>query len=97
MSKSNAVVLVTLFAAAALIVSVVPATAASSNCAVLLVPGSVDPSGTILATEVDLGCYPTYAEALAAGSSVWRPAGGALGRWLRAGCVTQPSLARRRS
>jgi hypothetical protein len=69
MSKSNAVVLVTLFAAAALIVSVVPATAASSNCAVLLVPGSVDPSGTILATEVDLGCYPTYAEALAAGSS----------------------------
>jgi hypothetical protein len=69
MSKSNAVVLVTLFAAAALIVSVVPAGAASSNCAVLLVPGSVDPSGTILATEVDLGCYPTYAEALAAGSS----------------------------
>ena len=68
MSKSNAVLLVTLFAAAALIMSVVPAAAASSNCAVLLVPGSVDPSGAILATEVDLGCYPTYAEALAAGS-----------------------------
>ena len=68
MSKSNAVLLVTLFAAAALIMSVVPAAAASSNCAVLLVPGSVDPSGAILATEVDLGCYPTYAEALATGS-----------------------------
>jgi hypothetical protein len=68
-SRSSRAVLVILLAAAALIVSVVPATAASSNCAVLLVPGSVDPSGTILATEVDLGCYPTYAEALAAGSS----------------------------
>src|SRR3989449_10401712 len=68
-SRSNGVVLVILLAAAAPIVSVVPATAASSNCVVLLVPGSVDPSGTILATEVDLGCYPTYAEALAAGSS----------------------------
>ena len=68
MSKSNAVVVVTLFAAAALIASVVPATAASSNCAVLLVPGSVDASGAILATEVDLGCFPTYAEALTTGS-----------------------------
>jgi hypothetical protein len=72
MPRSKAAVVVSVFAAAALIVSVVPATAASSNCAVLLVPGSVDPSGTILATEVDLGCYPTYAEALAAGSSVDR-------------------------
>ena len=69
MSRSSGVVLVILLAAAAPIVSVVPAAAASSNCAVLLVPGSVDSSGTILATEVDLGCYPTYAEALAAGSS----------------------------
>ena len=68
MSRSSGVVLVILLAAAAPIVSVVPAAAASSNCAVLLVPGSVDSSGTILATEVDLGCFPTYAEALTTGS-----------------------------
>jgi hypothetical protein len=69
MSKSNAVVLVTLFTAATLCVAAVPASAAPSNCAVLLVPSSVETSGAILATEVDLGCYPTYAAALAAGSS----------------------------
>ena len=69
MSKSNAVVLVALFAAVTLCMTAAPASAAPSNCAVLLVPSSIDASGAILATEVDLGCYPTYAEALAAGSS----------------------------
>jgi hypothetical protein len=69
MSKLHAVIVVTLFAAAAPFVTAAPASAASSNCAVLLVPSSIEPSGAILATEVDLGCYPTYAEALAAGSS----------------------------
>ena len=69
MSKSNAVVLVTLLVAATLSVSAIPASAASSNCAVLLVPSSIEASGAILAKEVDLGCYPTYAEALSVGSS----------------------------
>ena len=69
MSKSNAVVLVALFAAVTLCMTAAPASAAPSNCAVLLVPSSIDASGAILATEVDLGCYPTYAEVLAAGSS----------------------------
>ena len=69
MSTSNAVLLVTLLAAATLSMSAVPASAASSNCAVLLVPSSIEASGAILAREVDLGCYPTYAEALSVGSS----------------------------
>ena len=69
MSRSNAVVLVILLAAATLAATAATASAAASNCAVLLVPSSVESSGAILATEVDLGCYPTYAEALAAGSS----------------------------
>jgi len=68
-SKSNAAVLVTLLAAATLSLSAVPASAVSSNCAVVLVPSSVEASGAILAKEVDLGCYPTYAEALSVGSS----------------------------
>jgi hypothetical protein len=68
-SKSNAAVLVTLLAAATLSLSAVPASAASSNCAVLLVPSWIEASGAILAKEVDLGCYPTYAEALSVGSS----------------------------
>ena len=69
MSKSNAMVLVALLVAAALSTTAVPASAASSHCVVLLVPSSIEASGAILAKEVDLGCYPTYAEALAAGSS----------------------------
>ena len=69
MLKLRALVFVTLLAAAMPFVTAVPASAASSNCAVLLVPMSIEPSGAILATEIDLGCYPTYAEALAAGSS----------------------------
>ncbi len=69
MLKLRALVFVTLFAAAMPFVTAVAASAASSNCAVLLVPSSIEPSGAILATEIDLGCYPTYAEALAAGSS----------------------------
>jgi len=69
MSKLRAVLLITLLAAAAPFVTAVPASAASSNCTVLLVPSSIEPSGAILATEIDLGCYPTYAEAMAAGSS----------------------------
>ena len=67
MSTSNAVLLVTLLAAATLSMSAVPGSAASSNCAVLLVPSSIEASGAI--REVDLGCYPTYAEALSVGSS----------------------------
>jgi hypothetical protein len=69
LSRSNAAVVVILFTAATLVATAVTASAAASNCAVLLVPGSVDSSGELLATEVDLGCYPTYAEALSVGSS----------------------------
>jgi len=69
LSRSNASVVVILFTAATLVATAVTASAAASNCAVLLVPGSVDSSGELLATEVDLGCYPTYAEALSVGSS----------------------------
>ena len=69
MLKLRALVFVTLLAAAMPFVTAVPASAASINCTVLLVPSSIEPSGAILATEIDLGCYPTYAEALAAGSS----------------------------
>ena len=69
MSTSNAVLLVTMLATATLSMSAVPASAASSNCAVVLVPSSIEASGAILAREVDLGCYPTYAEALWVGSS----------------------------
>ena len=48
----------------------VPAHASDGDdCVVLLQPGPIDPSGAILATPVDLGCYPTYAKALAVGSS----------------------------
>src|SRR5881392_1121898 len=69
MLKLRALVFVTLLAAAMPFVTAVPASAASSNCAVLLVPSSIEASGAILAKEVDLGCYPTYAEALSVGSS----------------------------
>jgi hypothetical protein len=46
-----------------------PAMAGAEHCAVRLTPTSIDPSGVIVATEVDLGCYPSYSDALAAGSS----------------------------
>jgi len=68
-SKSNASLLVALLVAAALSATAVPASAGSSHCVVLLVPSSIEASGAILAKEVDLGCYATYADALTAGSS----------------------------
>src|SRR5438309_11069326 len=41
----------------------------TTNCAVELVPIGIDPSsGAIEAAEVDLGCYDTYAQAVAAGT-----------------------------
>jgi hypothetical protein len=44
-------------------------TSTGTNCASLLVPtGTVTASGEIEAAAVSLGCYPTYAEALYAGS-----------------------------
>jgi hypothetical protein len=39
------------------------------DCAVFLQPVAVEEDGAILTTPIDLGCYATYAEALAAGSS----------------------------
>ncbi len=68
-SRLMGVFAVVLIVSATLVASAPPAAASSQNCAVLLVPSSIDTSGAILATEVDLGCYATYAEALAAGSS----------------------------
>jgi hypothetical protein len=58
-----------LVASTIIAVAATPAVASDQHCAVLLVPSSIDPSGAILATQVDLGCYDTYADALAAGSS----------------------------
>jgi hypothetical protein len=46
-----------------------PASASvGNNCAFFLQPLSQDADGTTLATPVLIGCYPTHAEALAAGS-----------------------------
>jgi hypothetical protein len=40
------------------------------HCAAFLVPtGAGSEPGAVATTEVDLGCYPTYAEAVAAGTS----------------------------
>lgn len=68
-SRFVGVLAVVLIASATFVASAAPAAAGSQNCAVLLVPNSIDPSGTILATEVDLGCFAMYADALAVGSS----------------------------
>ena len=52
------------------LVSTVPAEASTADdCVVLLRPVSIEDDGAILTTPVDLGCYATYAEALAVGSS----------------------------
>jgi hypothetical protein len=36
------------------------------HCATYLVPSSIDAAGVIVASQVDLGCFPTYAQALSA-------------------------------
>jgi hypothetical protein len=50
--------------------AIAPAHAAGDDdCVVVLQPASIAPDGAIVATPVDLGCYATFAEALAVGSS----------------------------
>jgi len=59
-------------AAALTVLAFVPtptARASGTNCVTLLLASSADSSGITPATQVDLGCYGTFAEALAVGSS----------------------------
>jgi hypothetical protein len=50
-------------------VTAIGAGSPASNCAVLLVPaGPGSEPGATATTQLDLGCYPTFAEAVAAGS-----------------------------